>query len=124
MQIRAKVIRIGEIQAFGSGNFQKRAVVLEIELDGKYPQIIEVEFHKDNTALPDKFRVGEVGEFHINLRGREWTSPQGELRVFNTIVCWKVEIDKSSPLATPEDGGKPLPPLFTSSSQDHSGLPF
>lgn len=103
MQIRAKVVRIGSTVTVGSGNFQKRAVVLETELDGKYPQIIEVEFHKEKTALPDQFRVGEVGEFYINLRGRAWTSPQGELKVFNTIVCWKVDIDKDSPIATPQD---------------------
>lgn len=120
MQIRAKVIRIGEVQAFGSGNFQKRAVVLEIELDSQYPQIIEVEFHKDNTALPDKFRVGEVGEFHINLRGREWTNKEGKLIVFNTIVCWKVDIDKDSPIATPA----PAPHPATEQGVNDDTLPF
>ena len=24
------------------------------------------------------------------MRGREWTNPQGEVKVFNTIEAWKV----------------------------------
>jgi hypothetical protein len=29
----------------------------------------------------------------INLRGREWTNPHGEVKVFNTLQCWKVTSD-------------------------------
>jgi hypothetical protein len=29
----------------------------------------------------------------INLRGREWTNPQDEVKVFNTLQCWKVVSD-------------------------------
>jgi len=27
----------------------------------------------------------------INIRGREWTSPQGEIKYFNSIEAWRIE---------------------------------
>jgi len=27
----------------------------------------------------------------FNLRGREWTSPQGEVKYFNTLDAWRIE---------------------------------
>ena len=27
----------------------------------------------------------------INIRGREWTNPQGEVKYFNSITGWKLE---------------------------------
>ena len=30
-------------------------------------------------------------EVFFNLRGREWTNPQGEVKVFNTLDAWKIQ---------------------------------
>ena len=38
----------------------------------------------------DNFNIGDMVEVSFNLRGREWTSPQGEVRVFNTLDAWKI----------------------------------
>ena len=35
-------------------------------------------------------KPGDKVDISINLRGREWTNPQGEVKVFNTIEAWKV----------------------------------
>ena len=30
-------------------------------------------------------------EVSFNIRGREWTSPQGEVKYFNTLEAWRIE---------------------------------
>ena len=39
----------------------------------------------------DQFQVGEFVDVSFNLRGREWTSPQGEVKYFNTVEAWRIE---------------------------------
>lgn len=116
MQIQGKVIRILATETVGSNNFTKKVVHIETESDSKYPQILAVEFQGERVNLTDKLKEGDTATFHINLRGREWTNPQGEMKVFNTIVVWKVDGLESSGGATPapdpaggEDDGKDLP---------------
>ena len=43
-----------------------------------------VEFVQDKCDLLDKFEVGKNVKIGINLRGREWTNPQGETKYFNS----------------------------------------
>jgi hypothetical protein len=50
----------------------------------KYPQTLEIQLNnKDFNGI-----VGDTGVFSINLRGRQWQD-----RVFNTLECWKWDID-------------------------------
>jgi single-strand DNA-binding protein len=37
------------------------------------------------------FKVGNEIEVSFNLRGREWTSPAGEVKYFNTLEAWRLE---------------------------------
>ena len=76
-----------ETQTFG--NFKKREFV--IETSDKYPQKIIMQVTNDNVEILDNLADGDVIECSINLRGREWTSPQGEIKYFNSIECWKMK---------------------------------
>jgi hypothetical protein len=87
MQIKGKIKVIGQTKTFGSG-FTKRDVVVTTQ--EQYPQDILVEFTKDNCENLNNYNVGDEVEVGINLRGREWTSPQGEIKYFNTIQGWKI----------------------------------
>jgi hypothetical protein len=40
----------------------------------------------------DNLSVGSEVIAHINLRGREWKNPEGEVKYFNTIECWKLDV--------------------------------
>jgi single-strand DNA-binding protein len=80
------------VQSVGANNFQKREAHIETESESKYPQIIAIEAQGEKVGLFDNLKPGDVADFAINLRGREWNSPQGETKVFNTIVAWKVEV--------------------------------
>ena len=40
-------------------------------------------------------QIGDEVTAHINLRGREWTNPQGEVKYFNTIEAWKLDLKET-----------------------------
>lgn len=88
MELTGTIKKIGDTQTFASG-FLKREVVLLT--DEQYPQLINIEFTQDKTDIVDYHKVGANVKIHINIRGREWTSPQGEVKYFNSIVGWRIE---------------------------------
>lgn len=105
MEVSGKVKMIGETQEFGSNGFKKREMV--VTTNEQYPQAIMIEFTQNNTALLDSFKVGDDATVQINLRGREWTNPQGEIKYFNSIQGWRIEN-----LAAPSGPGSPdMPPM-------------
>ena len=88
MNVTGRIIAIMEAKTFG--NFTKREFV--IETSEKYPQKILLEVTNDKVSVLDNVRSGDIVECGINLRGREWTSPQGETKYFNTIACWTMKL--------------------------------
>ena len=90
MEIQGRIKTIFATETVGQNGFQKRDVV--ITTDGQYPQDIIIQFQQDNCAVLDRFQVGQIVKIHFNLQGREWTSPQGEIKYFNTVVGWKIEV--------------------------------
>ncbi len=103
MEVQGKIKVIGETQTFGSNGFRKREVV--VTTAEQYPQSIMVEFVQDKTDLLNNFGVGQDVKISINLRGREWTNPQGEVKYFNSIQGWRIES------LTPEAGAPDMPPM-------------
>jgi len=89
MTIKGQIKRIGATQTVSDGKFSKRELILTTA--DTYPQIVSIELQQKACSIADDLKVGQDIEAHINIRGREWTSPQGEVKVFNTIVCWKVD---------------------------------
>ena len=73
-----------------SEKFSKREFVLT-ENTSQYPQDVLFQAVQDRCALLDTINVGEQGEVSFNLRGREWTSPQGEVKYFNSLDAWRIE---------------------------------
>nr|DAO66873.1 MAG TPA: Single-stranded DNA-binding protein fold, inter-subunit clamp, Paralogous.5A [Caudoviricetes sp.] len=90
MEIQGRIKTIFATETVGQNGFQKRDLV--ITTDGQYPQDIIIQFAQGNCAVLDRFQVGQIVKIHFNLQGREWTSPQGEVKYFNTVVGWKIEI--------------------------------
>lgn len=99
MELKGTITKIGEIQTFASG-FQKKEIVLTTQ--EQYPQPIAIEFLKDKIDLLDKFKVGDTAAVSINIGGREWTSPAGEVKYFNSITGWKVTKDAEAPTQEPD----------------------
>lgn len=72
-----------------SAKFRKRELVLTTE--DRFPQQILVEFTQDKIQLLDDVSVGQPVTISINIRGREWTSPRGEVKYFVSIQGWKIQ---------------------------------
>ena len=90
MEIQGRIKTIFATETVGQNGFQKRHLV--ITTDGQYPQDIIIQFQQGNCALLDNLQIGQIVKIHFNLQGREWTSQQGEVKYFNTVVGWKIEV--------------------------------
>lgn len=125
MEVQGKVKMIGETQTFGNNGFRKREIVVTTE--EQYPQDIMVEFVQDKTDLLNNYQVGQNVKISINLRGREWTSPQGELKYFNSIQGWRIEAlqsEASSPDMPPMPPADAFEPVSNINEDEHDDLPF
>ena len=74
-----------------SERFSKREFVVEMTDNPKYPQVVLFQLTGDRCAQLDGFSVGDEVRLDFSLRGREWRSPSGEVKYFNSLDCWKVE---------------------------------
>lgn len=125
MELQGTVKRITEIQTFTSG-FQKREMVILTQ--EQYPQPINIEFLSDKINLLDNVSEGENVRVGINIRGREWVSPQGETKYFNSITGWK--LDKvtdggNEPThASPSQSASPVSSQNPFASDEDDDLPF
>ena len=89
VEVLGKIKLLGEIKTYGDNGFRKREVVITTQ--EQYPQHLLIEFIQDRCELLDSFNVGENVKISINLRGREWENPEGEIKYFNSIHGWRIE---------------------------------
>jgi len=101
MEIKGTIKKIGSIVNV-SDKFKKREVI--ITTDDQYPQDIAIQFNQDNVFLIEEYKVGEQVVVGINLIGREWTNPQGEVKYFNTIEGWRISKPSSTKSVVKESG--------------------
>ena len=114
-----------------SERFKKRDFVLTVEPGSPYPQHVTFQLVQDKVNMLDNFNVGDEIKVLFNLKGREWTSPQGEIKYFNTIDAWRMEkvgsaqtqSQTSNTSNTAGNTENTNPPVFTSTSADDD-LPF
>ena len=115
-----------------SERFKKRDFVLTVEPGSPYPQHVSFQLVQDKVSLVDSLNVGDEVKVLFNLKGREWVSPQGETKYFNTIDAWRIEKVGSSPSSSasssnnhsqPTSMETGAPPVFSSNSVDDD-LPF
>ena len=107
-----------------SEKFKKREFVIT-DNSSQYPQHISFQLTQDKCSLMDQYNVGDEIKVHFNMRGREWTSPQGELKHFNTLEAWRLEggTSASAPAASTEKVDEATPETFTAAAEGDD-LPF
>ncbi|MGH1520577.1 DUF3127 domain-containing protein [Chryseobacterium sp. JK1] len=88
MELQGSIKKIKDTETFASG-FQKREFILLTQ--EQYPQPVSIEIMGNKIDILDPFKEGDNVNVGINIQGREWTSPQGETKYFNTIVAWKIQ---------------------------------
>lgn len=103
-----------------SDKFKKREIVITDDSNNQYPQHIQLQASQDRCEMLDSLKVGDKVTVHFNLRGREWTSPQGEVKYFNTLDIWKIASngagERSEPATQSQDEYVP--------DQGNDTLPF
>ena len=125
MEVQGKIKLIGETKTYGSNGFKKRELVVTTE--EQYPQHLLIEFVQDKTDLLNTCNVGQQVKVGINLRGREWESPQGETKYFNSIQGWRIENLEGAPQPSnvpPVPPADAFEPADDYSSDDNDDLPF
>lgn len=98
-----------------SERFRKREFVVEIA-DGKYPQTVMFQLTGDRCDQLEELKEGQNVEVEFALRGREWTSPKGEVKYFNTLDVWTV--------TAPRGGGSDEEPLPEEPADSFEDAPF
>ena len=126
MEVSGTIKVLGDTQEFGSNGFRKRECV--ITTNEQYPQTLLVEFTQNNTSLLDGYSVGDSVTIQINIRGREWTNPQGQVKYFVSLNGWRLEKMGASTGASAPMQDIPAPvagdaPAGASDSDDDD-LPF
>ena len=74
-----------------SERFSKREFVVELADNPKYPQTVLFQLTGDRVSQLDGMNVGDQVRIEFSLRGREWRSPSGEVKYFNSLDVWKIE---------------------------------
>lgn len=124
MEVTGRIKVIADVQQI-SATFKKREVVVTTE--EQYPQHLMIEFTQDKTDLLNQYNVGEQVRVSINLRGREWTNPQGETKYFNSIQGWRIErIQTEAPAGQmpPVPPTEAFEPATNFNEEEHDDLPF
>lgn len=114
-----------------SEKFSKREFVVT-ESTGMYPQDILFQATQDKCSLLDAVQQGDNVEVSFNLRGREWTSPQGEVKYFNTLDAWRIEkVGQAMAQGMPQGGPSamnldsiPTSPAAAIANESDDDLPF
>lgn len=75
-----------------SDKFSKREFVLTTDHTTQYQQHVAFQLSQDKCSMLDAFNEGDVIKVQFNLRGREWQSPSGDVKYFNTLDAWKIEV--------------------------------
>ena len=110
-----------------SATFRKRELV--VSTDEQYPQHIIINFVQDKCDILSAFKIGEQVKVGINIRGREWLSPQGETKYFNDIQGWKIDrLAAEAPAQQAYQAPAPAIPTFAPADsfkeEDSDDLPF
>lgn len=126
MEVQGRIKEIFETKEYGNNGFRKRLLVLTTE--EQYPQPLAIDFVQDKTTLLDSFHKGQRVKIGINLRGREWTNPQGETKYFVNINGWRIENlevqEQAGGSTPPPEDFEPMAPDFSTDGDEEDDLPF
>ena len=99
MEITGKIKVLKDTQTVGTSGFKKRELVITTQ--EQYPQDILIEFIQDRCELLNSFSVNDEVTVSINLRGKEWQSPSGEIKYFNTLNGWRITGENEATIPPP-----------------------
>ena len=107
-----------------SDKFRKREFVIT-ENSSQYPQMLSFQLTQDRCSLIENVNVSDEIKVHFNLRGREWSGPDG-IRYFNSLEAWRLErASSSAPQPQSQASSSPISTVDVMPSQEIADdLPF
>lgn len=118
MEIKGKIKKIFDTETF-KNDFKKKDIVITTQ--EQYPQDIVIQFTQDKILLLNDYKVGNLVNVYFNIRGKEWTNPQGVKKYFNSLEGWRIQkVEDKSPKMPPA----PKDEIDISDSGDFDDLPF
>ena len=122
MEVSGKLHTVFETKQV-TERFQKREFVMEVEDNPKYPQTVLFQLTGDRCEQLDSYKAGDQVRVEFSLRGREWTSPKGEIKYFNSLDVWTIEGQGSRAGFSEEE---PPPPTDAPADMDSAvdDIPF
>lgn len=82
-------LKIKKDEQVVNDRFRKREFVLTVD-DRGYQQYISFICTQDKCDLLNGIQEGETITVLFNIKGREWKSPQGDIRYFNSLEAWRI----------------------------------
>lgn len=98
MDLKGELIRVFDTKQV-SEKFSLREFVIETK--EQYPQSIILQVSQEKCKVLDNYRLGDLVQVSINVRGRKWTDKDGNDRFFNTLEVWKITNESATPLSIP-----------------------
>ena len=89
------ILKVKNPEVKVSEKFKKREFVLTDNAQS-YPQTILFQLTQDRCSLIENAKVGDEITVHFLLKGREWKNPQGEIKFFNSLDVFRIEMKSSS----------------------------
>lgn len=123
MIAQGKIYKILDTQQV-TEKFRKREFVLEVTNNPAYVQKVLFTLILDNVSMLDGFSVGEEVSVKFNLKGKEWTSPNGDVKYFNTLEAETITSNSSGGGQAQNDGDLMKRVDTDSSGSDDDDLPF
>jgi len=91
---KGTVVQITPLQVV-SEKFRKQDFTIKT-FDENYPQFLTFQVVNDKCDLVANLNTGDVVEVNYNLRGREWKSPEGVTKYFNTVEAWSISLSSNA----------------------------
>ena len=105
--------------------FKKREFVLEISNDGAYVQKVLFTATRDNVEFLDTFKTGDIVDVEFDVKGREWTSPTGDIKFFNTLELINITLfTNNQTQQTVSDSSLRTVVVSENSKEEDDDLPF
>ena len=133
MEVQGKIVEISDTVQV-SENFRKREFVVEYAENPQYPEFLKFECIQDKCDMLNEFSVGQEVTVSMNLKGRKWTDPQGNIKYFNSLQAWRVQAGSNqaaSPAPAPAAqktsapaSSAPSQQIFSAEDDSTEDLPF
>ena len=92
---------IGETRKLND-KFSIREFIVK-DITNVYPQEIIFQLTQEKCVLLDNLECGDILDITFNINGKRWESPTGDIKHFNSLVCWRLEKSVKEPIKTTID---------------------